>query len=156
MPPDTAHEVSSLNLPKNVTKLVVCCSHNWHFYLFHACFLSSNFSKAIIISRKFLTQIPSVLNSLDPDQARHFVWPDLGPNCLQQLSVKNITRLRVKGEKGAFFLNCLLFVSLLNKISNSPVAPHLMASHMGPHHFTMSLFTAFQGLKGIHYMVNYN
>ena len=22
-------------------------------------------------------------NSLDPDQARHFVWPDLGPNCLQ-------------------------------------------------------------------------
>ena len=25
----------------------------------------------------------SVLNSLDPDQARHFVRPDLGPNCLQ-------------------------------------------------------------------------
>ena len=22
-------------------------------------------------------------NSLDPDQAGHFVWPDLGPNCLQ-------------------------------------------------------------------------
>ena len=26
-------------------------------------------------------------NSLDPDQARHFVGPDLGPNCLQRLSV---------------------------------------------------------------------
>ena len=25
-------------------------------------------------------------SSLDPDQARHFVWPDLGPNCLQRLS----------------------------------------------------------------------
>ena len=25
-------------------------------------------------------------NSLDPDQARHFVEPDLGPNCLQKLS----------------------------------------------------------------------
>ena len=25
-------------------------------------------------------------NSLDPGQARHFVWPDLGPNCLQRLS----------------------------------------------------------------------
>ena len=25
-------------------------------------------------------------NSLDPDQARHFVGPDLGPNCLQRLS----------------------------------------------------------------------
>ena len=25
-------------------------------------------------------------NSFDPDQAQHFVWPDLGPNCLQRLS----------------------------------------------------------------------
>ena len=25
-------------------------------------------------------------NSLDPDQARHFVGPDLGPNCLQKAS----------------------------------------------------------------------
>ena len=28
-----------------------------------------------------------VSNSLDPDQARHFVVPDLDPNCLQMLSV---------------------------------------------------------------------
>ena len=27
-----------------------------------------------------------VSNSLDSDQARHFVGPDLGPNCLQRLS----------------------------------------------------------------------
>ena len=27
-----------------------------------------------------------VLNSLDPDQARHFVVPDLGLKCLQSLS----------------------------------------------------------------------
>ena len=25
-------------------------------------------------------------NSFDPDQARHFVRPNLGPNCLQRLS----------------------------------------------------------------------
>ena len=25
-------------------------------------------------------------NNLNPDQARHFVGPDLGPNCLQRLS----------------------------------------------------------------------
>ena len=25
-------------------------------------------------------------NSLDPDQAQHFVGPDLDPNCLQRLS----------------------------------------------------------------------
>ena len=29
----------------------------------------------------------SVSNSLDPDKAKHFVGPDLGPKCLQKLSV---------------------------------------------------------------------
>ena len=29
-------------------------------------------------------------NSLDPDQARHFVGPDLGPNCLQKLPADDI------------------------------------------------------------------
>ena len=28
-------------------------------------------------------------NSLDPDQDRHSVGPDLGPNCLQRLSADN-------------------------------------------------------------------
>ena len=35
--------------------------------------------------QKNLSVIPSVSNSLNPDQARHFVGP-LGPNCLQRLS----------------------------------------------------------------------
>ena len=30
-----------------------------------------------------------VSNSLDPDQARHFVGPDLGPNCLQRSLADN-------------------------------------------------------------------
>ena len=30
--------------------------------------------------------------SLDPDQARHFVGPDLGPNCLQSLSAADTGR----------------------------------------------------------------
>ena len=35
----------------------------------------------------FLVSIPSGCpNSLDSDHARHFVGPDLGPNCLQRLS----------------------------------------------------------------------
>ena len=33
-----------------------------------------------------------VSNSLAPDQARHFVGPDLGPNCLQVLSVADKSR----------------------------------------------------------------
>ena len=31
-------------------------------------------------------------NSLDPDQARHYVGPDLGPNCLQRLSADDTRR----------------------------------------------------------------
>ena len=34
-----------------------------------------------------------VSNSLDPDQVRCFVEPDLGPNCLQKLSADNTSRL---------------------------------------------------------------
>ena len=33
-----------------------------------------------------------VSNSLDPDQARHFFGPDLGPNCLQSLSADDTSR----------------------------------------------------------------
>ena len=34
-------------------------------------------------------------NSLDPDQARHFVGHDLVPNCLQKLSADDTSRRRV-------------------------------------------------------------
>ena len=39
-----------------------------------------------------------VSNSLDPDQIRHFVWADLGPNCLPGLSpdIKSEQRLKYK------------------------------------------------------------
>ena len=33
--------------------------------------------------------------SLDPDQARHFVRPDLDQNCLQKLSADDTSRQRV-------------------------------------------------------------
>ena len=49
-------------------------------------FLKSSFLK------KILSGLPSVSNSLDPDQARHFVGPDLGPNCLQKLSADDTSR----------------------------------------------------------------
>ena len=43
--------------------------------------------------RKILSGIPSgVSNSLDPDQARQNVGPDLGPNCLQRLSADDTSR----------------------------------------------------------------
>ena len=34
-------------------------------------------------------------NSLDPDQAQHFDWPDLGSNCLQRLPGDDTCRQRV-------------------------------------------------------------
>ena len=36
--------------------------------------------------------------SLDLDQARHFVGPDLGPNCLQRLSADDTSRQRVNDK----------------------------------------------------------
>ena len=35
-------------------------------------------------------------NSLDPDKARHYVRPDLGPNCFQRLSADNTSGQRVR------------------------------------------------------------
>ena len=40
--------------------------------------------KKITFSKKALRNTINVSNSLDPDQARDFVWPDLGPNCLER------------------------------------------------------------------------
>ena len=53
--------------------------------------------------------ISRVSSSLDPDHARRFVRPDLGPNCLQRLSsndtnnittIKQIRELPRKSELG--------------------------------------------------------
>ena len=42
----------------------------------------------ILLFGRWIFSIPPgrVSNSLDPGQARHFVRPDLGSNCLQKLS----------------------------------------------------------------------
>ena len=46
------------------------------------CGLPIFFSKRSILILDYIR----VSNSLDPDKARHFVGPDLGPSCLQNLS----------------------------------------------------------------------
>ena len=50
-----------------------------------------------------LSGIPLVSNSLDQDQARHFVEPDLGPNCLQRLSADGTSSFKelMKLETGS-------------------------------------------------------
>ena len=48
--------------------------HLWIFFL------------KLTFSKKSFRNTIKVSNSLDPDQAQHFVGPDLGPNCSQRLS----------------------------------------------------------------------
>ena len=53
--------------------------------IFHAFCRLLVFSKSIFSKNSFRNTI-RVSNSVDPDRARWFVRPDLGPNCLQRLS----------------------------------------------------------------------
>ena len=44
------------------------------------------FFKINFFKKKYFRNTVRVSNSFDPDQDRHSVGPDLGPNCLQRLS----------------------------------------------------------------------
>ena len=50
------------------------------------------FFKLTFSKKKSFRNIIGVSNCLDPDQAGHFVRPDLGPNCLQSLSADDKSR----------------------------------------------------------------
>ena len=49
-----------------------------------------------------------MLNSLDPDEARHFVGPDLGPNSLQRLSADGTSIGKELNFTALHDLSCLL------------------------------------------------
>ena len=58
--------------------------------IFHAFLLSDDYFKINFFDKQF-REYHQCVNSLDPDQTqtRHFVAPDLGPNCLQRLSAED-------------------------------------------------------------------
>ena len=65
-----------------------------YWVIFHSCLSSADFSQnQLFLKISFRNRVS---NSLDLDQARHFVGSDLGPNCFQSLSADNKSRLRVK------------------------------------------------------------
>ena len=64
--------------------LTLCMLGNFHAFVVACCL----FSKLNVSKNSFRNTI-KVSNCLDPDQDRHSVGPDLGPNCLQRLSVGN-------------------------------------------------------------------
>ena len=49
-------------------------------------------------------------NSLDTDQARPFLGPDLGPNCLQRLSVEATSRQIIKQNMNSIFYSINILI----------------------------------------------
>ena len=79
-------------------KLLLCVLSHVNIF---SCFFFLSFAE-LFISRLIFSKISirntctiTVSNNLDPDQARHLVRPDLGPNCLERLSADNTRRQRV-------------------------------------------------------------
>ena len=66
---------------------------------------SADFIQNHFLGEKFFIRVS---NSLDPDQARQFVWPDLGPNCLLMLSAEKKSPLAGK-ELRRLYSNALAF-----------------------------------------------
>ena len=54
-----------------------------------------------------------VSNSLDPDQARHFVGPDLCPNCLQRLSADDTNGQKVNSQSATKNFQQMTFSSFI-------------------------------------------
>ena len=88
------------------------------------------FSKSTF-SRKSFRNTIRVSNSLDSDQARHNVGPDLDPNCLHRLSADGTSRQIVKVYcqltlVQSFFWSwkCCLFLSTVYILAKSSSLPH--------------------------------
>ena len=58
------------------------------------CGLPSFFENKLFRQNSFRNTF-RVSNSLNPDQDRHYVCPDLGPNCLQRLPADDSKELRL-------------------------------------------------------------
>ena len=69
--------------------LILCILLNFAWVKTSADFFQNHFFY------KFLSGIPSVSNSLYPDQVESFVEPDLGQNCSQRLSADETNTQRV-------------------------------------------------------------
>ena len=58
----------------------------------------------IFFSKNSFRNTIRVSNSLDPDQPPTFVWPGLGPNCLQKSSADDTRRQRVDSYPANIFM----------------------------------------------------
>ena len=76
MIPQSEHDAITLNVLCKFINITSC-------ELNHACMSSADFFSKLFCSKISSRNTIGVSNSLDPDQARHFVWADLCPNCWQ-------------------------------------------------------------------------
>ena len=67
-----------------------------YWVILHAFLSPADFFQNPFFSKNYFRNTIRASNSLDSDQARYFVGPDLDPNCLQKLSADEINRQRVK------------------------------------------------------------
>ena len=61
---------------------------------------------------------------LDPGQARHFVWPDLGLNCLQKLSADDTSRQRI--YEHSFFWILAIMQKILCKKKQETIIEYVL------------------------------
>ena len=70
-------------------------------------------------------------HSLDPDQARHSVGPDLGLNCLQRLSADDTCRQRVNSYKPNFSCRPEECRHILTQFGHREITPESVARVLG-------------------------
>ena len=58
--------------------------------------LHADFFQNQLFTKNSFRNTIRIPNSLDPDQARHFVGPGLGPNCLERSSADGTSGQRVE------------------------------------------------------------
>ena len=86
-----------------------------------SCLLSSIdiFQNDFFFFKKFFQEYNQVSNSLYPDHAQYSVRPDLGPNCLQRLSVDGTNKQRVLGKQHWHY------ILLKESVAATPVPLHV-------------------------------
>ena len=71
----------------NANELIIIMNYTFAYWVIFILF-----RRLLIFQNQVFQKILSVLPSLDQDQARRFVGPDLGPNCLLRLSADDKRR----------------------------------------------------------------
>ena len=93
--------------------LILCVPGNFPRF---CCQLLNSFSKSTFSKNSFRNTI-RMSNGLDPDQDRHSVGPDLGPNCFANVVSRRQKSLLARIElKVSCTINCFIFYLLIVKL----------------------------------------